>query len=125
MTRDSAKEYLRDRSKESMNDTFIEAVEYVLSENVMLTNKINEFEAKGIISVDIDYIKSKIKDMLDSSKKEVRSLEKQFNRELRPETRKTIRAKLDNIGLKNQGYSEVMEMLDGIIERGKRYPSEV
>lgn len=125
MTRDSAKEYLRDRSKESMNDTFIEAVEYVLSENVMLTNKINEFEAKGIISVDIDYIKSKIKDMLDSSKKEVRSLEKQFNKELRPETRKTIRNKLDIIGIKNQGYSEVIDMLDGIIERGKRYPSEV
>lgn len=125
MTTENAKDLLIKYSKQSMNDTFIEATECVLNENVMLANKIIELESCGIISIDIDYIKSKIKDMIDSSKKEVRSLEKQFDRELRPETKKTIRNKLDIIGIKNQGYSEVIDMLDGIIERGKRYPSEV
>ena len=122
---DKAKYWLREYSKKSMNDTFIQVVEDVLNENDMLMFKLEEYKSKEIIVVDIDTIINMIQDKYDSTKKEQRRIERQFNKVLSPDKKKELRKQLTEFDMKREGYIEVIDMLQEIIVKGKDYPSEV
>ena len=122
---DRAKYWLREYSKKSMNDTFIQAVEDVLNENAMLMSKLEEYKSKEIIVVDIDTIISMIQDKYDSTKTEQRRIEHQFNKVLSPDKKKELRKQLTELDMKREGYMEIVSMLKEIIEKGKAYPSGV
>ena len=122
---DKAKQYLIDRSKESMNDTFVEAVEDVLNENAMLSASLEEYRSKEIVVVDINTIINMIQDKYEDTKKEQRRIERQFNKVLRPETKTELRKQLTELDMKRQGHIEIIDMLQEIISRGSDYPSEV
>ena len=122
---DRAKQWLRDHSRDSMNDTFIQAVEDVINENAMLMSKLEEYKSKEIIVVDIDTIINMIQDKYDSTKKEQRRIEHQFNKVLSPDKKKELRKQLTELDVKREGYMEIVSMLKEIIEKGKVYPSGV
>lgn len=122
---DKAKYWLREYSKKSMNDTFIQAVEDVLNENAMLMSKLEEYKSKEIIVVDIDTIINMIQNKYDSTKKEQSRIEHQFNKVLSPDKKKELRKQLTELDMKREGYMDVISMLKEIIEKGKAYPSEV
>lgn len=122
---DKAKQYLRDRSKESMNDTFIEAVEDLISENSLLSSRLEEYRSKEMIVVDIDSIISMIQGKYEDTKKEQRRIEHQFNKTIRPETKVELRKQLTELDMKRQGHIEIIDMLQEIIVKGDKYPSGV
>lgn len=122
---DKAKDWLRDHSRNSMNDTFIQVVEDVLTENAMLASKLEEYKSKEIVVVDIDTIICMIQDKYDSTKKEQNRIEKQFNKALSPDKKKELRKQLTEIDMKREGYMEIISMLREIISKGQSYPSEV
>lgn len=122
---DRAKQYLIDRSKESMNDTFVEAVEDVLNENAILSARLEEYRSKEIVIVDINTIISMIQDKYEDIKTEQRRIERQFNKALRPEDKTDFRKKLTELDMKRQGHVEIIDMLQEIIVKGEKYPSGV
>ena len=122
---DKAKDWLRDHSRNSMNDTFIQAVEDVLTENAMLASKLEEYKSKEIVVVDIDTIICMIQDKYDGTKKEQRRIEHQFNKALSPEKKKQLRTQLTELDMKREGHMEIIDMLREIISKGQSYPSEV
>lgn len=122
---DRAKQYLVDRSKESMNDTFVEAVEDILNENAILSARLEEYKSKEIVIVDINTIISMIQDKYDSTKKEQSRIEHQFNKVLSPDKKKELRKQLTELDMKREGYVEIVSMLKEIIEKGTAYPSGV
>jgi hypothetical protein len=122
---DKAKHWLGEYSRNSMNDTFIQAVEDVLTENAMLASKLEEYKSKEIVIVDIDTIICMIQDKYDGLKKEQRRIEHQFNKVLSPEKKKQLRTQLTELDMKREGHMEIIDMLQEIINKGKAYPSEV
>lgn len=122
---DKAKHWLGEYSRNSMNDTFIQAVEDVLTENAMLASKLEEYKSKEIVVVDIDTIICMIQDKYDGTKKEQNRIENQFNKALSPDKKKELRKQLTEIDMKREGYMEIISMLKEIIEKGKAYPSGV
>lgn len=111
---DKAKWYLREHSKKTMNDNFIEAVEKVLEEFAMLEGKIQEYKSKEVVVIDINTIIGAIKGKHEKTKTDMRHLERLFNKSISPAKTQEIRKQLNELDLKQQAYTEIIDLIQGL-----------